>query len=105
MEDPYVWQGNGLYHMVAKIFSKDLTGEKGAGFYAYSMNGVNWSLPVKPKAYSRTILFSDGTKRTQAKLERPQVLVEDGKPTHIFFATADPKWADIYNLVIPLKEY
>ncbi len=103
VEDPYVWHADGIYHMVAKIFSKELTGEKGAGFYAWSKNGTEWALPENPKAYSREVLFSDGTQRNQAKLERPQVLVEDGTPTHIFFATADPEWADIYNLVIPLK--
>jgi hypothetical protein len=103
VEDPYTWQANGYYHMVAKVFSKSLTGESGAGFYAYSKNGVKWLLPDNPKAYSRKVLFSDGKTRNQASLERPQVLVQDGTPTHIFFATADPKWAAIYNLVIPLK--
>ncbi|MBD3375954.1 hypothetical protein GF406_13040 [candidate division KSB1 bacterium] len=103
VEDPCIWQANGYYHMVAKIFSKSLTGESGAGFYAYSVNGIDWSLPENPKAYSRMVSFSDGTKRQQTKLERPQVLVQDGHPTHIFFATADPEWTDIYNLVIPLK--
>ncbi len=104
VEDPCIWQSKGYYSMVAKIFSKSLTGESGAGFYAYSKDGIEWILPEDPKAYSRTLIFNDGTKRTQAKLERPQVLVQDGNPTHIFFATADPKWADIYNLVIPLKK-
>jgi len=103
VEDPYAWRADGSYHMVAKIFSSSLTGEGGAGFYASSKDGIHWVLPKDPKAYSRTITFSDGTKRTQTKLERPQVLVQDGTPTHIFFATADPKWADIYNLVIPLR--
>ena len=103
IEDPYAWQADGYYHMVAKIFSKTLTGEAGAGFYAYSKDGIRWTLPKNPKAYSRTVLFSDGKTRTQKKLERPQVLVQEGKPTHLFFATADPEWADIYNLVIPLN--
>ena len=103
VEDPCVWRANGYYQMVAKVFSKTLTGEPGAGFYAYSEDGIKWVLPENPKAYSRAVLFSDGTKRNQTKLERPQVLIQDGKPTHIFFATADHKWADIYNLVIPLK--
>ncbi len=103
VEDPYAWKANGYYHMVAKVFSKTLTGESGAGFYAYSKDGIKWILPKDPKAYSRTVEFSDGTTRNQTKLERPQVLIQDGNPTHIFFATADPQWADIYNLVIPLK--
>jgi hypothetical protein len=91
--------------MVAKMFSTSLTGESGAGFCAYSKDGITWELPESPKAYSRTVLFSDGTERTQKNLERPQVLVQDGAPTHIFFATADPgEDGKIYNLVVPLKE-
>ena len=104
IEDPYIWQADGYYQMVAKIFSKTLTGEPGAGFYAYSKDGVEWSLTQNPKAYGRNVRFSDGTSRKQTKLERPQILIQDGKPTHIFFATADPEWADIYNLVIPIKQ-
>jgi hypothetical protein len=90
--------------MVAKIFTDSLTGEGGAGFYAYSKDGIEWALPEHPQAYSRTVTFSDGTVRTQTKLERPQVLVQDGRPTHIYFATTDPDGSDIYNLVIPLKK-
>ena len=104
IEDPYIWYSNGYYHMIAKIFSKTLTGEAGAGFYAYSKDGEKWSLSKHPKAYSRTVLFNDGTTRTQIKLERPQVLLKNGTPTHIFFATRDSKESDIYNLVIPLKK-
>ena len=102
VEDPYVWREDGLYHMAAKVMSDGLIDEDGAGFYAFSEDGVHWSVPDDPKAYSRTVKFSDGTERTQRKLERPQVLVQNGRPTHIFFATADPEWADIYNLVIPV---
>ena len=102
VEDPYVWRADGLYHMAAKVMSDGLIDEDGAGFYAFSEDGVHWSVPDDPKAYSRTVKFSDGTERTQRKLERPQVLVQNGRPTHIFFATADPEWADIYNLVIPV---
>jgi hypothetical protein len=103
VEDPYVWQANGLYHMVAKVMHNSLIDEAGAGFHACSKDGIHWKLPEDPKAYSRTVLFQNGTQRAQTKLERPQVLVQDGRPTHIFFATADPEWADIYNLVIPVK--
>lgn len=103
VEDPYIWRTGERYHMVAKVFSDTITGEREAGFYAFSKDGVAWSLPAEAKAYSRTVAFADGTERTQTKLERPQVLVQSGKPTHIFFATADPEWANIYNLVIPLK--
>jgi len=102
VEDPYIWQANGLYHMVAKIFSEKLTGQRESGFYAYSVDGIDWTVPDEPTAYDRRVLFTDGTIVEQKKLERPQVLVEDGRPTHLYFATADPEWAKIYNLVIPV---
>lgn len=104
VEDPCIWYSDGCYHMIAKVFDRKFTGEEGAGFYACSDDGIAWKCPENPKAYSRTVRFSDGTTRTQHKLERPQVLIQNGKPTHIYFATADPEWADIYNLVIPLME-
>lgn len=104
VEDPYIWRANGRYHMVAKVFSERLTGENESGFYAYSQDGIRWRVPDEATAYSREVTFADGSQREQTKLERPQVLVQDGRPTHIFFATADPDWADIYNLVIPVGE-
>jgi hypothetical protein len=104
VEDPYIWRAEGSYHMVAKIFSERLTGQSGSGFYAFSEDGVNWSIPENPKAYSRLVHFADGSSHEQHKLERPQVLVVDGRPTHLYFATADPEWSDIYNLVIPVQE-
>jgi len=103
IEDPYMWYADGYYHLVAKMFSESLTGESGAGFYAYSKDGVDWTLPKNPKAYSRTVLFDDGKKITMKKLERPQVLIQGGKPTHIFFA-ANRGDGLIYNQVIPLKK-
>lgn len=104
VEDPYIWEANGVYHMVAKIFSERLTGQREAGFYAYSKDGINWQVPDEPKAYDRIVRFTDGSSREQKKLERPQVLVQDGRPTHLYFATADPEWTDIYNIVIPIAE-
>jgi len=102
IEDPYIWRADGYYHLVAKMFSKNLTGESGAGFYAYSKDGIEWTLPKNPKAYSRTVLFENGEKITMKKLERPQILIQNGKPTHIFFA-ANKNDGPIYNQVIPLK--
>jgi len=56
----------------------------------------------EPKAYSRTITLNDGTTETIKKLERPQVLFENGHPTHFFFACRNEK-DEIFNMVRPLK--
>jgi hypothetical protein len=103
VEDGFIWYADGYYQMISKSFSERLTGEKEAGFFAYSHDGVDWAVPETAKAYSRTVVFEDGSSREQHKLERPQVLFQDGKPTHVYFGTADPGWETIFNLVIPIR--
>jgi|GEM_PF-6619943 len=46
-------------------------------------------------AYSRQLRWSDGRTQRQAFLERPQLLIENGKPTHRFFATAEGPGLDL----------
>lgn len=104
VEDSYIWMADGKYHMVAKMFGRRVTGEHGAGFYAYSNNGFDWKLTENPRAYGRSVEFRSGEERTLRRLERPQVLVEDGVPTHIFFAAMEQDSVDIYNLVIPVSQ-
>ena len=98
VEDPYIWFADGYYKMLAK--SMDTRG----GFFAYSKDAFHWNLAKEHNAYGKKVMFEGLKKpRHQIKLERPQVLIQDGKPTHVFFATADKDWADVYNLVMPLK--
>jgi hypothetical protein len=46
--------------------------------------------------------LSDGSTQTMKRLERPQVLFENGMPSHVFFACIDDK-GEIYNIARPLK--
>jgi hypothetical protein len=61
-----------------------------------------------PKAYSRTVRWTDGTSSTLHKLERPQLLFDGASPTHLFAATLSVSPSgeilDSYNLVFPLKD-
>jgi hypothetical protein len=107
-EDGFVWLENGLYHIVMKDMTGGTCGEKHAGVHAVSHNGVDWSVGGNPKAYSRSVLWSDGTVVQQGSLERPQLLIQDGIPTHLFAATADgpggfTRASRTWNMVIPLK--
>jgi hypothetical protein len=88
-EDPFIWRSGDGYEMLAKDMLGGLTGEKHAGVHALSPDGLNWTLAPQPKAYSRTVDWSDGTRSTLGCLERPQLLIEDGVPTHLFCAAAD----------------
>ena len=79
-----------------------ITGEAQSGFLATSKDGISWRISVEPKAYSRTITLDDGTTQTMKKLERPQVLIKNGKPTHVFFACRNEDDV-IFNMVRPLN--
>ena len=111
VEDPCIWYAGDHFEMLAKDWT-GYTGETGAGLHARSENGMDWELADQPKAYSRRVQWDDGSSTQQGHLERPQVLVQEGVPTHLFLATGDgPPGLDsmkqtlmtrTWNMVIPL---
>lgn len=108
IEDPHLWLDDEGYHMIAKDHKGRITGNASDGILAHSEDGLNWKLDKNPKAYIRTVKWNDGKIIKQGQLERPFVLVENGLPTHIFFATMDgpggfQNGKKSWNMVIPLK--
>lgn len=103
VEDPYIWYAKDRYFMLSKCMNKMITGESGSGFIAYSFDGVEWLTPEEPAAYSKTVTMLDGTVEKMQKLERPQVLLQNGNPTHVFFACINSK-NEIFNIVRPLVD-
>lgn len=89
LEDPFVWKDESGFHMVAKDMTGKVCTERQAGVYAHSDNGFDWDIKMNEKAYSRTLEYTDGTKRTVGNLERPFIYFEDGKMKGMFFATSD----------------
>lgn len=82
---------------------------KYGGIYAKSRDGLKWSLHGQPQGYSRTVRWDDGTVQTLGNLERPFLLFQNGKPTHLFAAVSDGSdgfkdASDTWNMVIPLKQ-
>lgn len=89
-EDPFVWWNGQRYEVIMKDLTGNITGEWHAGVHGYSDDGINWKIADPPKAYSRTVLWSNGDTTIQGSFERPQLLInEKGEPTHLFAATAD----------------
>ncbi len=106
-EDAYVWREDGLYQMIFNDMTGRITGEDHAGAHAISHDGVSWRLADPPVAYSRSIRWRDGATTVQGSFERPQLLIQDGRPTHLFAATADGPggfWnaSNTWNMVVPL---
>ncbi|WP_206672771.1 glycoside hydrolase family protein [Algibacter lectus] len=109
VEDPHLWSDDAGYHMIAKDQRGLITGGKGDGLVAHSENGIDWIIDENPRAYTKTVKWNNGTTIKQGQLERPFVFVENGKPTHIFFATMDGpggfnNGTKTWNMVIPLKK-
>jgi hypothetical protein len=107
VEDPFIWQTEHGYELIAKDMEGTLCGEKHGGIHAFSSDGHDWRLSSSPKAYSRTILWDDGTEQTMGNLERPFILFQDGKPTHLFAAVSDGPGGfrhaqHTWNQVIPI---
>ncbi len=108
LEDPFIWQTDQGYELIAKDMDGRTGGEFHGGIHAYSKDGLAWELSSNPKAYSRSILWDDGNTRVMGSLERPFLLFQDGQPTHLFAATADGPGGfrhatKTWNMVIPLK--
>ena len=102
-EDPTIWFEGGKYHALmldcARIYSpKEI-------FYAISEDGLHWQADPNPVAISKDVFWEDGEIRHMLSTERPQILVENGKATHVFFATRSREDGvqRTWNIVIPVK--
>ncbi len=89
VEDPYLWWAGDHFEAIMKDMSGAITGEAHAGVHATSPDARRWSLMPQPKAYSRTIRWDDGASTVQGSVERPQLLFDGDRITHLFAATAD----------------
>lgn len=102
-EDPFVWTQDGRLFAILKDQGQYYTDETRALVLFESDDGIEWKLAEQPVVTGRKILWEDGSEVEYDRLERPQVYVEDGKPT-VLFAAVKPKKDedDSYNIHIPL---
>jgi alpha-L-fucosidase len=102
-EDPTMWFENGRYHALmldhGRLFSdKEI-------YHATSEDGLHWVTEPDPVAITKDIVWSDGRRRDLKSAERPQILVQDGVATHVFFATGEGEGTRLqtWNQVVPLR--
>ncbi len=108
VEDPFLWRDETGYHLIAKDQRGEIAGQGQSGILAHSHDALNWVIDEDPLAYSKTIQWNDGQTITMGQLERPAGLIQDGKLTHLFFATMDGPGGfgnstKSWNMVVPLK--
>lgn len=109
IEDPFLWRDESGYHMLAKDQRGTLTGNRHDGLLAHSVDGIHWTLDDSPLAYTREVKWSDGSTVRMGQLERVFGLIEEGRITHLFFATMDGPGGfhnstRSWNMVIPLND-
>ncbi|MBS1794420.1 MAG: hypothetical protein JSS81_11230 [Acidobacteria bacterium] len=104
-EDPFIWQENGKFKALMLDHDRRYSPDKEI-FYAVSDDGLKWRVPRKAIAVSRNVRFADGSVKKMSSTERPHVLIENGRPTYVFFATGETIDGKRYtwNMVIPLKK-
>lgn len=111
LEDPYMWHDADGFHLIAKDMTGNVCGQHYGGVSAHSEDAVHWTLEKDVLSYSRDVLWEDGVTRRMGNLERPFILFEDGKATHMYFATSDGTeetgfvgCQNTWNMVIPLRQ-
>lgn len=104
-EDPFIWQEKGKYKALMLDHEKRYSPDKEI-FYAESKDGIHWKVGKNAIGVSKQVKFADGTTKKMNSTERPHVLIEKGKPTHVFFATGETVNGKRYtwNMAIPLKK-
>lgn len=108
MEDPYLWEDDRGFHLLAKDHQGKITGRRGDGILFHSEDALHWRLDPAPHAYDKTVTFTDGTRFTYGQMERAGgISDEKGRLTHLTFAVMDGKGgfengSGSHNIVIPL---
>lgn len=105
VEDPYIWVQEHQFYALVKDFQGYFTKQ---GKYTVALfeskNGIDWHVSNQPFAFDRKIKWMDGSTTDLEALERPQLLIEDGKPIVLYCAAAiSADRSDSFNVAIPLK--
>lgn len=93
LEDPVLWYSDGMYHIVVNNWQ-----EKYA-YYLTSYDGVqDWTLHTgtaySAETMAQHLQYTDGTKNSWTKLERPGVYIEDGTLKAMTLAAIDSEKDD-----------
>ncbi|HLK89689.1 MAG TPA: glycoside hydrolase family protein [Polyangia bacterium] len=86
-EDPVIWFSGGQYHVLY-----DYPDDR-VGYHLTSTDGIhNWTdqgLAYDPRYTQQIFSYTDGTVDHWYKMERPNVVLENGLITHVTFAVSD----------------
>ncbi len=103
-EDPYIWRGDDRYWAIVKDMRGYFTGAGVSMALFESTDGLDWKRAKSPLVSTLQINWEEGGIEKMSALERPQILVVDGKPVALSCAAATNKErVRTFNVQIPLK--
>jgi alpha-L-fucosidase len=100
-EDPTIWREDGKFH--ALMLDHDRKYSDKEIYYAQSKDGLKWEMESNPLAITKNVKLKDGSISVHGAMERPAVLIENGKATHVFLATKNKANTHSWNMCIPLR--
>jgi hypothetical protein len=113
VEDPFLWWEDGCYQVLVHDVLGHVGGETDCIGHGTSPDALHWTWSQPGLACSRTIRWSDGRVTRHPRVERPQLLFQDGRPTHLFVSTGEGpepsrrgdrnSMVRSWNMAIPLR--
>ena len=102
-EDPFIWYEGGSYRAIVKDMHGAFTSAGQSLVTFESADGFDWK-PANPTLLTALSLeWTDGKRHQYTALERPQLWIENGKPSVLFCAASvDKERDDTLNIAIPL---
>ena len=105
LEDFYLFKTKDHYHFICEDNVGEVSGHERWGVHLYSDNGINgWKKYDPVVVYDHDIQYENGTTLHCVRRERPQLLIENGKITHLITGVYDGEnsWCQPVKLKRPI---
>ena len=92
IEDFYFFKMNGLYHFICEDNVGGISNHERWGVHLYSENGIDqWKKHDPVVVYDHELIYDNGDTLHCTRRERPQLLIQGGKITHLLTGIYDGK--------------
>lgn len=108
LEDFYLFKTRDRYHIICEDNVGGVSGHVRWGVHLFSADGIKDWKPYNPVVvYDHDILFSDDSVLHCIRRERPQLLIQEGKITHLINGVYDGNnsWCQPVGLKQPVRIY
>jgi hypothetical protein len=106
LEDFYLFKSEELYHIMCEDNVGGVSGHKRWGVHLNSKDGItNWLTYNTVVVYDHDLTYQDNTVLHLVRRERPQLLITNGKITHLINGVYDGtnSWCQLVELKKQIK--